>query len=104
MQGFIQRGGRPGISPPPAKVSHAQGERVPERDFHVATVVKNRIVVFGGRSDVFAPYFTANDIYPSDFFYYELGEYMFMYVWNSDALTVHVHVHVLLTLLVPQRS
>ena len=56
-------------------LTYAQGERVPERDFHVATVVKNRIVVFGGRSDVFAPYFTANDIYPSDFFYYELGEY-----------------------------
>ena len=51
-----------------------QGERVPECDFHVATVVGKKIVVFGGRSDVFAPYFTANDIYPNDFYYYELGK------------------------------
>jgi hypothetical protein len=52
-----------------------RGERVPERDFHVATVVGNKVVVFGGRSDVFAPYFTANDIYPHEFFYYELETY-----------------------------
>ena len=67
----------------------AQGERVPERDFHVATVVQNRIVMFGGRSDVFAPYFTANDIYPSDFLYYELGEYMFMYMCIYTGTLMH---------------
>ena len=54
--------------------THSQGERVPERDFHVATVVRNRVVVFGGRSDTFAPFFTANDIYPNEFFFYELGK------------------------------
>ena len=56
--------------------TYAQGEHVPEREFHVATEVKNRIVVFGGRSDVFAPCFLACDVYPNDFFYYELGEYI----------------------------
>lgn len=64
--------------------THAQGECVPERDFHVATAVKNKIVVFGGRSDMFALYFTANNIYPSDFYYYELGKYMYVYVWSTD--------------------
>ena len=52
---------------------------MPERDFHVATVVRNRVVVFGGRSDTFAPYFTANDIYPNEFFFYELGNIHFPY-------------------------
>ncbi|CAI8029669.1 Kelch domain-containing protein 3 [Geodia barretti] len=49
-----------------------RGERVPERDFHSATVVGDKVVVFGGRSDVFAPFFTANDIYPHEVFYYNL--------------------------------
>jgi hypothetical protein len=49
-----------------------RGERVPERDFHSAAVVGGKVVVFGGRSDVFAPYFTANDIYPHEVFYYSL--------------------------------
>jgi hypothetical protein len=49
-----------------------RGERVPERDFHSATVVGDKVVVFGGRSDVFAPFFTANDIYPREIFYYNL--------------------------------
>ena len=48
----------------------------------MATVVGNKVVVFGGRSDVFAPYFTANDIYPHEFFYYELG-----------TLCIYIHVH-----------
>jgi hypothetical protein len=50
---------------------------VPERDFHSATVVGDKVVVFGGRSDVFAPFFTANDIYPREIFYYNLGEMPF---------------------------
>ena len=56
--------------------THAQGERVPGRNFHVATAVKNRIVIFGGVSDVLAPFYSSCNVYPSDFFYYELGEYV----------------------------
>jgi len=55
-----------------------KGDRVQERDFHTATAVNNKIVTFGGRSDYFAPVFTANDVYDRHFYYYdlELGEWV----------------------------
>ena len=45
---------------------HPQGERVPEREVHVATAVRNKVVVFGGH--------TGNFIYPNEFYFYELGK------------------------------
>lgn len=42
------------------------------RDFHTATVLRNRMYIFGGRSDRRAPYHSENEIYCSQIMYLDL--------------------------------
>ena len=52
-----------------------KGVHVMERDFHSATGVgKNKIVIFGGRSDQMAPIFSGHDIYDDKFYCYDLRD------------------------------
>ncbi|KAL5474818.1 hypothetical protein EMCRGX_G026835 [Ephydatia muelleri] len=74
-----------------------QGEPVTERDFHTATAVNNLIFVFGGRSDMFAPFFTANDVYDTKFYTYNLDQCQWSKVevtgYRPDGRRSHCAVH-----------
>lgn len=43
------------------------------RDFHTATVLRNRMYIFGGRSDLHSPYHTEAEIYCSQIVYLDLA-------------------------------
>ncbi|KRZ37152.1 Kelch domain-containing protein 3, partial [Trichinella pseudospiralis] len=45
------------------------------RDFHTATVIGDRMYVFGGRSDEAAPYHSNVERYPTDLFYLDLSTF-----------------------------
>lgn len=49
------------------------------RDFHTATVIRNRMYIFGGRSDRRAPLHTENEVYCSQIFYLDLTTF----VWHT---------------------
>lgn len=51
---------------------HTQGIPPSYRDFHSATIVNDKMFVFGGRGDVYGPYHSHEEIYCSKVVYLDL--------------------------------
>ncbi|XP_003391324.2 PREDICTED: kelch domain-containing protein 3-like [Amphimedon queenslandica] len=65
------------------------GDRCPERDFHTATHVERKVIVFGGRSDIIAPDFSNQDIFDTAFYEYLLDELRWVKVAKPDGYQPH---------------
>lgn len=84
---------------------------MPERDFHTATYIEGKVVVFGGRckltnialtqfnndlllllpADIIAPDFSNQDIYDTAFYEYLLSKYNAEWTMTRGLHEYHIH-------------
>lgn len=59
-------------------LSHSYGSPPSYRDFHTATVINDRMYIFGGRGDVQSPYHSQDEIYCPKIVYLDLNTHQWI--------------------------